>query len=235
MNFKFKINKLSHILDNPIYHSLISNHKQFAIGNNDALFYKRAMASFAGFDDFTPKNFNWLYQNHPDDGVFILFTINEVEIPKPWNLIAKIEMCQLVFEGKDDLIEDNKFKIHRLNDEHIDKMKALVELTKPGPFENRTIDFGNYIGIFEQGKLASMNGQRFNPYQFREISAVCTHPNFLGKGYAKELLVKQVNEVLQQNETPFLHVRADNFGAIKLYEKVGFKIRTKMYAFVIAK
>ena len=226
---------MSHILDNPIYHSLVSNHAQFAIGTNEVSFYNRAMASFAGFDEFTPKNFNWLYENHLDKGVFILFSIDDIEIFVPWNLIAKIEMCQLVFEGKDDLIEDNKFKIHRLNDEHIDKMKALVELTKPGPFENRTIDFGNYIGIFEQGKLASMNGQRFNPYQFREISAVCTHPNFLGKGYAKELLVKQVNEVLQQNETPFLHVRADNFGAIKLYEKVGFKIRTKMYAFVIAK
>jgi predicted GNAT family acetyltransferase len=80
-----------------------------------------------------------------------------------------------------------------------------------------------------------MNGQRFNPKLYREVSAVCTHPNFLGNGYAFELLVKQVNQVLKQNEIPFLHVRADNSAAIKLYEKVGFKIRTAMQAIVITK
>jgi ribosomal protein S18 acetylase RimI-like enzyme len=227
---------LSHILDNPIYHSLISNHKQFAIGNSDAVFYRRAMASFAGFKDFSDDNFNWLYQNHPDDGVFILFSISEVEIPKPWSLIAKIEMCQLVYDSAEMLHIDYKHEIRNLDDKHIDEMKALVDLTKPGPFEIRTIDFGNYIGVFDHDhNLTSMNGQRFNPYPYREVSAVCTHPASLGRGYAYDLLVKQVNIILKQKEIPFLHVRADNVGAIKLYEKIGFKIRTRMKAYVIDK
>jgi ribosomal protein S18 acetylase RimI-like enzyme len=226
---------LSHILDNPIYYSLLSNHKQYAIGNDEAVFYHRAMASFAGFKFFSDDNFNWLYKNHPDDGVFILFNIHNIEIPKPWKLIAKIGMCQLVFEGNDIIEIENKHNIQDLNTEHINEMKALVELTKPGPFKDKTIDFGNYIGVFDSGKLVSMNGQRFNPKLYREVSAVCTHPNFLGNGYAFELLVKQVNQVLKQNEIPFLHVRADNSAAIKLYEKVGFKIRTAMQAIVITK
>ena len=226
---------MSHILDNPIYHSLISNHNQFAIGNNNALYYRREMASFAGFKDFSNDNFNWLYQNHPDGGVFILFSISEVHIPLPWNLIAGIDMCQLVYDGTEMLHIDYKHEIRNLEVKHIDEMKALVDLTKPGPFERRTIDYGNYIGIFEQGKLASMNGQRFNPYPYREVSAVCTHPASLGRGYAYDLLVKQVNIIIKQKEIPFLHVRADNLGAIKLYEKVGFKIRTGMKAYVIAK
>lgn len=226
---------MSHILDNPIYHSLISNHNKYAIGNSEAVFYCRAMSSFAGFKNFNHDNFNWLYENHPDDGVFILFSIHDVEIPKPWKLIAKIDMFQLVFEGKDLMQIDDKHHIQNLNDKHIEEMKALVELTKPGPFIDKTIDFGNYIGVFDSNRLASMNGQRFNPHPYREVSAVCTHPDFLGNGYAFELLVKQVNQVLEQHEIPFLHVRADNSAAIKLYEKVGFKIRTAIQAIVIAK
>ncbi len=226
---------MSHILDNPIYHSLISNHNQFAIGDSNALFYRREMASFAAFKDFSEDNFNWLYRNHPDDGVFILFSISEIEIPIPWNLIAEIDMCQFVFEGVNLIKNENKLDIQNLNNTHVEEIKALIALTKPGPFENKTLDFGNYIAFFEDNKLAAMNGQRFNPYQFREVSAVCTHPDFLGKGYAYELIVKQVNQILKQQEIPFLHVRADNAAAIKLYEKVGFRIRTGMKAYVIAK
>jgi ribosomal protein S18 acetylase RimI-like enzyme len=226
---------LDHILDNPIYNSLISKHHIFATGNQDVLFYQRNMASFAGFKSFNEESFDWLYQNHPDDGVFILFTLNDIEIPKPWQLVANVDMCQLVFEGSQMIEIKYRQDIQNLGDEHISEMKVLVELTKPGPFINRTIDFGNYIGVFDGCKIASMNGQRFSPYPYREVSAVCTHPDSLGNGYAYELLVKQVNIILKQEEIPFLHVRADNEGAIKLYEKVGFKIRTKMQACVIAK
>ncbi|HVG42779.1 MAG TPA: GNAT family N-acetyltransferase, partial [Chitinophagaceae bacterium] len=68
--------------------------------------------------------------------------------------------------------------------EHVEQMMQLATLTKPGPFGPHTIDFGYYYGIFEEGKLVAMTGQRLHVAHFTEISAVCTHPDHLGKGYA---------------------------------------------------
>lgn len=102
-------------------------------------------------------------------------------------------------------------------------MVALAALTKPGPFNSRTIEFGEYYGIFENGRLASMTGQRLHVENYTEVSAVCTHPDFLGKGYAAALLQHQLQIICGNGQIPFLHVRADNERAIALYERLGFK------------
>jgi predicted GNAT family acetyltransferase len=56
----------------------------------------------------------------------------------------------------------------------------------------------------------------------REISGVCTHPDFQGQGYARRLMIKLVCRQLQRGETPFLHVMRDNTGARELYRRLGF-------------
>ena len=102
-------------------------------------------------------------------------------------------------------------------------MVALADLTRPGPFGTRTIEFGHYHGIFENGKLVAMTGQRLHVGNYTELSAVCTHPDHLGKGYAASLMTHQLNLILSHGQQPFLHVRADNTRAIALYERLGFK------------
>jgi predicted GNAT family acetyltransferase len=61
-----------------------------------------------------------------------------------------------------------------------------------------------------------------------EVSAVITHPDHTGKGYAKQLVTHTVNAIFEQNKIPFLHVSESNVGAIRLYEKLGFQTRTKI-------
>jgi predicted GNAT family acetyltransferase len=63
-----------------------------------------------------------------------------------------------------------------------------------------------------------MIGQRLHIQNFTEVSAVCTHPDFLGKGYAAALVQHQMNLILKDGQIPFLHVRADNERAIAVYE-----------------
>jgi predicted GNAT family acetyltransferase len=58
-----------------------------------------------------------------------------------------------------------------------------------------------------------------------ELSAICTHPDFLGRGYARRLMAHVTNELLAQGRRPFLHVSHENARAKALYEQVGFRLR----------
>jgi predicted GNAT family acetyltransferase len=104
-------------------------------------------------------------------------------------------------------------------------MVALTALTKPGPFGTRTHELGAYIGIRFQGKLIAMAGERLKIPGYTEVSAVCTHPDHLGKGYARILMSEIMRRIRDRGETPFLHVRRDNSRAIALYERLGFQAR----------
>ena len=115
-----------------------------------------------------------------------------------------------------------------LTETHVEEMIQLVRLTKPGPFGTKTISFGSYFGIFKNGKLVAMTGQRLHVENYTEISAVCTHPHHLGKGYASVLLQHQLQVILQNGEQAFLHVRSDNERAIALYERLGFVVSRPM-------
>jgi predicted GNAT family acetyltransferase len=113
--------------------------------------------------------------------------------------------------------------------EHVPQMLELTKLTKPGPFFEKTILFGNYFGIFIDGRLAAMTGQRMHPVPYMEVSAVCTHPDFRGKGYAKALMLHVMKIILDNSCIPFLHVLTSNAGAIQLYESIGFRVRKKLF------
>lgn len=93
---------------------------------------------------------------------------------------------------------------------------------------------GNYYGIYKNNQLIAVTGERMQMNEYIEVSAVITHPDHCGKGYAKQLVTHTVNSILDQNKTPFLHVAESNIGAIKLYEKLGFKTRKKISVWNIA-
>jgi predicted GNAT family acetyltransferase len=56
-----------------------------------------------------------------------------------------------------------------------------------------------------------------------EVSGICTHPEFRGRGLARRLTSKLVRRQMRRGETPFLHVMSANTGAQALYEKMGFR------------
>ena len=112
-------------------------------------------------------------------------------------------------------------------------MVELAALTKPGPFLIRTHELGGYIGIRDQGRLVAMAGERFKLPGFTEVSAVCTHPDYRGRGYAAALTLAVATRIAARGETPFLHTFASNINAIRLYEKLGFVLRTPMSVTVL--
>jgi GNAT superfamily N-acetyltransferase len=225
---------MEHVLDNPIYYALTSAHGHIAKGIDEVKYYTEDITAFAGLKDNSQENLDTLHQISQAESLFVFFSKTPVEIPKKWKLLTHIDMFQFVFRDKEVPTVDGT-GITDLDLEHVAEMMDLVELTKPGPFLAKTIELSNYTGIFINGKLAAMAGHRFFPTPYREVSAVCTHPDHLGKGYAFKVLQEQIKRILLRAEIPFLHVRNDNEGAIKLYQKLGFEIRTDIIAYVIKK
>lgn len=88
-------------------------------------------------------------------------------------------------------------------------MFALAQLTEPGPFAPRTHTLGRFLG-------------------YTEVSAVCTHPDFRGRGFARRLTAAVTAVIEQRGERAFLHAWKTNIPAITLYRSLGFEIRTEM-------
>jgi GNAT superfamily N-acetyltransferase len=102
-------------------------------------------------------------------------------------------------------------------------MVALAELTEPGPFRLRTIELGNFYGIFRGERLVSMAGKRMHMPGFVEVSGVCTHPDARGHGYARALMQIVIDEIEQSGRTAFLHAWENN-PATRLYKSLGFSL-----------
>lgn len=117
------------------------------------------------------------------------------------------------------------FEVIRLGDADAPEMLELATLTRPGPFFARTHALGDFIGVRENGRLAAMAGERLRLPGFTEVSAVCAHRDFRGRGYAAGLLSRVTEAIVARGETAFLHVYDHNAAAIALYERLGWARR----------
>lgn len=124
--------------------------------------------------------------------------------------------------------EQRGFDIEPLGDSDAAEMLELALLTKPGPFRARTNTLGRFVGIRDNGKLVAMAGERLQIDGFIEISGVCTHPDYRGRGYGAALMRAVGARIKADGETPFLHTYANNTGAIALYRSLGFETRCEV-------
>jgi len=218
---------MQHVLDNPVWNALISGDAALGTGTGEARYYDRQVSPFAGIKTYTDKSFETLYQIMPE-GVAAFMTPVPVAIPSYWEPVITVAGYQFVF---DTTLEPAPVtsSLTALTDEHVPQMLELTQLTKPGPFDLRTIRFGQYYGVFDGDKLVAMTGQRMHVFNYSEISAVCTHPDYLGRGYARQLLLHQIQLITAEGKIPFLHVRGDNKRAIEIYKSLGFSIRSEAY------
>jgi ribosomal protein S18 acetylase RimI-like enzyme len=133
---------------------------------------------------------------------------------------------QMILERTPPEVSDAR--IERLGEDDAQAMLELALLTKPGPFTLRAQALGEFFGVKEQGRLVAMAGERMKQEGFTEVSGVCVHPDFQGRGLGRLLSVFMTHRILARRETPYLHAYATNDKAIALYETIGFKLRTMM-------
>jgi len=214
------------LLQNPVYNALISGDRQHSFGEGNVKYFDEQVSPFAGFEHEYEKGFSDLYDIFPTGRKILIAAPFQINLPAGWQLQVELKGLQFVYGGSE--IKTAFPNIKPLNETHIEQMVQLTKLTKPGPFGTGTIKFGSYYGIFDNEKLVAMTGQRLHVENFTEISAVCTHPDYTGKGYANSLLQHQLNIILQQHQQPILHVREDNERAIEIYQRLGFNISGSM-------
>ncbi len=225
---------MQHVLDNPVWNALISGNKELSTGNENAKYFLKDVAPFAAVNAVTKRKWEALYDIADPGDSFAFFSSQEIEIPQPW----KVSHCTHALQMVHNKAVQNKTVVDdivALAMKDVPAMLALTKLTNPGPFLKRTIEFGNYEGIFKNGELVAMTGQRMHPFEYMEVSAVCTHPEHTGHGYATNLIVRQIENILAQAAIPFLHVKKENFNAIKLYNALGFSVRKEMFIYGIKK
>lgn len=187
---------------------------------------------------FLPAKTNSAHDLHelhalmPEKSVVVLFTPDEIYIPANWLVLENKVILQMMYQSP-QLPRGEAPQGVPLQDKDIPAMLELTALTRPGPFLPRTIDLGQYEGIFKGDKLVAMVGQRLQPTPYTEISAVCTHPDYTGRGYGARLVGSQISRIIAASRTPFLHLNTDNTSAYRVYEKLGFQIRRTMRVYVL--
>jgi len=213
-------------LDNPFWSTLTTRHAHIAQGGTLARRYPVAISPIAALPGDGPANvaaLEALVEIGDDMGTVGPFVPT---LPGNWETLHESGITQMIRVDRSPLPEGD-VDASILGAADVAEMLALVELTKPGPFRSRTIELGTYRGIREGGRLVAMAGERSWVGDFREVSAICTHPGARGRGYARALIGRVINRMLRAGETPFLHVESSNLAAIAIYVALGFVRRTE--------
>lgn len=228
---------MSHVLDNMIWHAITTGNNNIAAVKDGVGVYREDIAPFAGMEEMNAGNFNKLYELIAPQRRIAVAYDDELRLDEArWEPMRHMDVTQMVCDDLPKIFTTpNSELIVPLTDEHIPQMLELTALTKPGPFLQNTILFGNYFGIFVEGRLAAMAGQRMHPLPYMEVSAVCSHPYFRGKGYAKAVMLHVMKIIADNGFIPFLHVLTENVGAIKLYESIGYSTRRRLFIDMIKK
>ncbi len=222
-----------HGLDSPVWSCLTTRHAHLAQGGALARRYPAAFSPIAGLPEVGPSSIAALEAlvGIGDDVGMIGPAVPA--LPGNWETLLDSRLTQMIRVDRSPLPEGD-IEASTLGAADVPDVLALVELTKPGPFRSRTIELGSYLGIRDGGRLVAMAGERMWIGEFHEVSAVCTHPDAQGRGYARALMGRVINRMLRAGETPFLHVESSNRQAIDIYLALGF-VRRAEFPLLFAK
>ena len=209
--------------DNPFWSALDTIHRDIALRAGDVARYPSDHAPFLGVVDAEADVAEGLDALVGAGETVLVLGVAPARLPPGWRLEPLEELAQLACEASLAVAEGPE--IIALGDaDHADVL-ALTAQVYPHYFRERTMALGRYIGIRRDGRLAAMAGERLGTPLHREVSAICTHPDFNGQGYARRLTAQLTNDTLAAGRGPFLHVSQRNVRAKALYERLGYRLR----------
>ncbi len=212
-------------LDRPAWESLATDHITLSVGNGLARRYLRDINLFASARDDTPEALQALGSLLRHNEVIYILQVPEITVPETLIALKKARGVQMVAPPKlrfeitgDDIVT--------LGDSDASEMLELATLTQPGPFLANTHRMGDFIGVRIDGRLAAMAGTRMRFPGYTEVSGVCTHPDYRGRGLARRLSAAVSAVIAARGDIPFLHAWKSNTAAIAIYTSLGFVHRT---------
>jgi predicted GNAT family acetyltransferase len=217
-----------HVLDRPVWQSLSTHHAALAEGGALARRFVRDVNVFASACDDTPEAVRALGALIGAGESVYVGQVPPIVVPDGVSASRRAMGVQMLAPAGRTFAAEGDDMI-TLGDADAAEMVALAQLTQPGPFLARTHRMGTFIGVRIGGRLAAMAGTRMRLPGFTEVSGVCTHPDFRGRGLARALSSAVAAMITARGEQPFLHAWKDNAAAISLYESLGFSHRTDVH------
>jgi ribosomal protein S18 acetylase RimI-like enzyme len=212
-------------LDNPVWHSLTTQHSPLAITAPGAAKYPPAVAPFAAVGD-APGGSATQLTSLVGDGESVYLVGIAPDEPQGWILEQGKPCLQMICRAPPAEVPGPP--VTEMTAAQRDDMLALTALVFPGFFRPRTLEMGRYLGIYDGMRLAAMAGERMRLDGFQEISAVCTHPDYTGRLYAQRLVSLVSRGAFDRGFVPFLHVYHDNTRAIGVYRQLGYADRRNL-------
>src|SRR3984885_14259368 len=175
---------MSESLDNPIWFALTTEHRLLARSYGLARRYPPDVSPLAALLHPTNEAFPDLHRLGSPREHVALFTASPLDVPADWQVDRSRWIDQMICEAS---LAPAVVPLP-LGKTDVPEMLELTAATEPGPFLPQTVQMGSYFGIrASDGRLVAMVGERLQSTGFAEISAVCTHPEFRGRGYAQAL------------------------------------------------
>jgi len=219
-------------LDNPAYAALSGAQARFAQISGRALRYPTDVAPFLALpSEPSPEDWRDAADLVPP-GTRAAVARTGVDVPATWKTLREFEVVQMLGVHVNGIDEPEAISLNRAD---VPEMLELARQTDPGPFLNRTIELGDYLGIRRDGQLVAMGGERFHFDGWTEISAVCTAPTHRGHGMASRLVAGLIAGIQRRSERALLHVVTTNTNAIRLYQQLGFRERRQLTISVVTR
>jgi len=221
-----------HPLDNPVWASLASWHAALAISAGNAVRYPADVAPFVGVSSIDARTAEQA-TSLVAPGELVCFVGPAPPLASGWRIEQSVPIAQMICRSRLEIIDGPE--VIELSSAHVADVLALTALVYPHYFRRRTMAMGRYFGIYQGEVLAAMAGERMHFDGHQEISAVCTHPDYVGRGYARRLVAMLTNAILDSGQLPFLHFSHENTPAKRLYERIGFSFRADIPLLVVTR
>jgi ribosomal protein S18 acetylase RimI-like enzyme len=218
-------------LDNPAYAALTTRQAGLAEIRGRVRRYPPDVAPFLALPP-EPTADDWLDAAELIGPHGLAGVVHDGAAPDGWSEARRFPVTQMIAADATGAPDPEAIVLAAAD---VPEMLDLVAATAPGPFLERTIELGTYLGLRREGVLVAMAGERMHLDGWTEISAVCTLPAFRGQRFSSRLMSDLIARIRARDERPFLHVMTSNFSAIAVYEALGFSARRTATIAVLAR